>query len=171
MYGHPGKKLMFMGGEFGMHNEWYSKRSIDWHILDEEDDAWHHRGLQRLVKDLNRLYLDEPALWRLDFEERGFRWIDHTDHESGVVSFLRFSDNGGYLVFACNFTPILRQGYRIGVPDSGHYREVLNSDAEEYGGAGYGNAGGMQAGDFAWHNQPHSVELTLPPLSVIVLKR
>jgi 1,4-alpha-glucan branching enzyme len=171
MYGHPGKKLLFMGGEFGMHNEWYSKRSIDWHVLETDDDAFHHCGLQRLVKDLNRMYLTYPAMWTHDFEHKGFNWIDHTDHESGVVSFMRFGDNGDYLVFVCNFTPEVRNGYRIGVPHAGNYIEILNSDAEQYGGAGFGNAGTVTAGSYPWHNQPCSVELVLPPLGVLVFRK
>jgi 1,4-alpha-glucan branching enzyme len=171
MFGHPGKKLVFQGGEFGMHNEWYSKRSIDWHILDDEDDAYHHRGLQNLVRDLNRLYRREPSLWEFDFEQRGFSWIDHTDHDNSVVSFMRHgSDPDNFIVFACNFTPVVRRGYRIGVPRAGRYEEAINSDAVEYGGAGFGNNGGVQSTGIAWHNQPDSVVLALPPLAVIALK-
>jgi 1,4-alpha-glucan branching enzyme len=172
MYGHPGKKLIFQGGEFGMHNEWYSRRSIDWHILDEDDDAYHHRGLQALMRDLNAVYRNEPALWKFDFENRGFEWIDHTDHDSSIVSFMRRGEDGdAALVFVCNFTPAIRNDYRIGVEGEGCYKEVLNTDAKEYGGAGYGNEGGAHATGIPWHNRPDSIVVTLPPLSVMVFKK
>jgi len=171
MIGHPGKKHLFMGGEFGMHNEWYSKRSIDWHVLNSDDDAFHHEGLMRMVAGINRLYQNEPALWEADFEHRGFTWIDHGDWQNSVVTFMRHGNEWhNLLVFACNFTPVVRHNYRVGVPYGGFYEEVFNTDAKEFGGAGFGNLGGVHASAAPCHNQPCSIDLTLPPLAVCVFK-
>jgi 1,4-alpha-glucan branching enzyme len=168
MWGHPGKKLLFMGGEIGQRREWHHDRSLDWHLLGEGP---YHRGLQRLVRDLNRVYRREPALYELDADPAGFAWIDCTDWEQSVVSFVRRArDAEDFVLVACNFTPVPRHGYRVGVPAPGYYREVLNSDAGEYGGSNLGNAGGAWAEPTPWQGQPHSLVLTLPPLAVLMLK-
>jgi 1,4-alpha-glucan branching enzyme len=168
MWGHPGKKLLFMGGEFGQTREWSHDRSLDWHLLDQGP---YHRGLQRLVADLNRVYRAEPALHQVDFEPAGFSWIDCNDWEQSIVSFLRRArDPGDFVVAACNFTPVPRHGYRVGVPAPGTYREILNTDAQLYGGSGLGNGGWAQAEPVPWQGQPCSVVLTLAPLATLLLK-
>lgn len=172
MYGHPGKKLLFQGGEFGMHSEWCEERSIDWHVLECEDDSSHHQGLQRLLADLNRLYRVESALWERDFHPDGFEWIDHRDRDNCVVSFVRHAGSSDdRLLFVCNFTPVVRYEYRIGVPCDGFYEEVINTDAREYGGSGRGNSGGVNSSQPGWHGLPWCLRLTLPPLAVLILKR
>ncbi len=172
MYGHPGKKLIFQGGEIGTHKEWDPLQSIDWHILTNEDDGYHHHGLLQLMCDLNRLYRTESAMWEQDFNPDGFSWIDHSDQDNSVVSFIRrANDPQDEIIFVCNFTPVVRAGYRIGVPVPGFYHEVLNSDAVEYGGSGSGNMGGVHSEPQPWHELGQSVVLTLPPLGVLVLKR
>jgi 1,4-alpha-glucan branching enzyme len=168
MYGHPGKKLLFMGGEYGQTNEWYHEASLDWHLLGMGP---YHRGLQRLVQDLNRLYRTEPALAEVDFSPAGFQWVDCNDWEGSTVSFLRRArDPENFLVFICNFTPVVRSRYRIGVPRGGFYRERLNTDAALYGGSNVGNAGGVLAETIAQHGYPFSVLLTIPPLATLVLQ-
>jgi 1,4-alpha-glucan branching enzyme len=168
MYGHPGKKLLFMGGEFGQSEEWSHDRSLDWHLLDAGP---LHRGVQRLVRDLNHLYRAEPALHEHDCDPAGFEWIDGSDRQQGVVAFLRRArDPSDVVVVACSFTPVPRHGYRIGVPRPGFYRELLNTDAGVYGGSNVGNGGGTWSAAVAWQGQPHSVVLTLPPLGVVFLK-
>jgi 1,4-alpha-glucan branching enzyme len=168
MYGHPGKKLLFMGGEFGQTREWDHDRSLDWHLLDLGP---YHRGLKRLVRDLNTLYRQEPALHQVDFDPAGFSWIDCSDSQQSVVAFLRRArDPQDFVVMVCNFTPVERRGYRVGVPDGGFYRELLNTDARLYGGRDVGNAGGVAAEHAPWHGQPWSLQLTLPPLSALLLK-
>jgi 1,4-alpha-glucan branching enzyme len=167
MYGHPGKKLLFMGGEFGQTREWSHERSLDWHLLGQGP---YHRGLQRLVSDLNRIYRAEPALHQVDFEPAGFSWIDCNDSAQSIVSFLRRArDPDDFVVVACNFTPVLRHGYRVGVPAPAFYREILNTDAALYGGSDVRN-GGVPAEPTPWQGQPCSVVLTLPPLATVVLK-
>jgi 1,4-alpha-glucan branching enzyme len=168
MYGHPGKKLLFMGGEFGQTSEWYHEVSLDWHLLEMGP---YHRGLQRLVQDLNALYRAQPALHQVDFDPAGFQWIDCNDWEGSVVAFLRRArDPEDFLVLACNFTPVVRHGYRIGVPRGGFYRELLNTDSEIYGGTNVGNAGGVTAEAIPYHGQPYSVQVTAPPLAALVLR-
>ena len=168
MWTHPGKKLLFMGGEIGQRREWHHDRSLDWHVLGEGP---YHRGLQRLVRDLNRLYRGERALHELDADPAGFAWIDCADWEQSVVSFVRRArDAGDFVLVVCNFTPVPRYAYRVGVQRPGYYREVINSDAGEYGGSNLGNAGGAWAEPMPWQGQPHSLTLTLPPLAVLVLK-
>jgi len=168
MYGHPGKKLLFMGGEFGQTNEWNHDTSLDWHLLEMGP---YHRGLQQLVQDLNALYRTEPALYQVDFEPAGFRWIDCNDWEGSVISFLRRARSPeNFLVFVCNFTPVVRHGYRIGVPRGGFYRERLNTDLYPYGGSNVGNGEGVWAEDIAQHGFAHSISLTLPPLAALVLQ-
>lgn len=167
MYGHPGKKLLFMGGEFGQWVEWRSYQSLDWHLLEYEP----HRGMQQFVRDLNRLLVAEPALHKIDFEYTGFEWIDFHDSESSIIAFLRKGpEEGSELLFACNFTPVARERYRVGVPREGFYRELINSDSQVYGGNNVGNSGGVWAQKRTSHDQPFSLEITLPPLGVIVLK-
>ncbi len=168
MYGHPGKKHLFMGGEFGQTREWNHDTSLDWHLLDQGP---YHRGLQRLVRDLNRVYRAEPALHQVDFEPAGFEWMDCSDADQSVVAFVRRArDARDFVLVACNFTPVPRHGYRVGVPVEGFYRELLNTDAAYYGGSNLGNAGGVRAEPRPWIGQPWSVTLTLPPLGVVMLK-
>ena len=167
MYLHPGKKLLFMGSEIGQWREWNHDSSIDWHLL----DGPLHAGLQRFVADLNRLYRAEPSLHELDFEPRGFEWIDCNDNESSVVSLIRRGrDAGEWIVAVLNWTPVVRRGYRIGVPAAGFYRELLNSDAAVYGGSNVGNSGGLATDAIAAHGHHFSLNLTLPPLGGLVLK-
>ena len=168
MTAQPGKKLLFMGGEIGQWSEWRHDHSLDWQLLDQ--DA--HKGLQRLVADLNRLYASEPALHRLDCDPGGFQWVDANDADASVLTFLRMAPDAPTVLVACNFTPLLRHNYRVGVPEAGFWREVLNSDAEIYGGSGHGNLGGVSTGPVAVprHGRPHSVDLLLPPLGVVFLR-
>jgi 1,4-alpha-glucan branching enzyme len=167
MYGHPGKKLFFMGEEFGQTAEWYHETSLDWHLLEMGP---YHRGLQRLLQDLNALYRTQPALHQVDFAPRGFQWIDCNDWEHSTVAFLRRgADPYDCAIFVCNFTPVPRDAYRIGVPGGGFYREVINSDAAIYGGSNVGNAGGVLAEPTPWHGFAHSLALRLPPLAALVL--
>ena len=163
--GHPGKKLLFMGGEFGQWREWDWQSALDWHLLDEAP----HRGVQALVRDLNRLYREHPALHATDFAPAGFQWIDCQDADNGVVSFLRRHPDGDLLVFVLNMTPVVRYDYRIGVPFGGLYREVLNTDAALYGGSNAGNLGLVRAEEQPWHALPCSVALLVPPLAMLVL--
>jgi 1,4-alpha-glucan branching enzyme len=168
MYGHPGKKLLFMGGEFGQTREWNHDQNLDWHLLGMGP---YHEGLQRLVRELNRLYRSEPALHQVDFDPAGFQWIDCSDSEQSVVSFVRRAkDPAEFVLVVCNFTPVPRHGYRIGVPTPGFYRELLNTDARLYGGGDVGNVGGARAEPVACHGQPHSLVLTLPPLATVILR-
>jgi 1,4-alpha-glucan branching enzyme len=167
MYGHPGKKLLFMGGEFGQWIEWNHQRSLDWHLLEHDS----HRQLLNYVKDLNQLYTSEPSLYEVDFEYTGFQWIDFQDANGSTIAFQRKAKNADdYLIFALNFTPVPRLGLRLGVPESVFYKEVLNSDAWMYGGSNMGNSGGLTARAEEWAGWPCSIEVTLPPLAVIVLK-
>jgi 1,4-alpha-glucan branching enzyme len=168
MYGFPGKKLLFMGAEFGQSREWNHDRSLDWHLLEAGP---YHRGVQQLVRDLNGLHRTDAALHELDFDPAGFAWIDCSDWEQSVVSFVRRARDGSdCVVVVCNFTPVPRHGYRLGVPRAGFYREVVNTDAAVYGGGNVGNAGGVHASATPWQGQPHSVVITLPPLAVVFLK-
>jgi 1,4-alpha-glucan branching enzyme len=168
MYGHPGKKHLFMGGEFGQTREWNHDASLDWHLLDRGP---YHRGLQSLVRDLNRVYRAEPALHQVDFEPSGFQWMDCSDAEQSVVAFVRRArDPRDFVLVVCNFTPVPRRGYRVGVPAEGFYRELLNTDAAYYGGSNLGNAGGVRAERRPWTGRPWSLTLTLPPLGVVMLK-
>jgi 1,4-alpha-glucan branching enzyme len=166
MWAHPGKKLLFMGGEFAQEREWSHERSLDWHLLEDPQ----HDGMRRLVSDLNRVYKDERALWDVDFEPSGFAWLEPNDAENNVVSFLRRSQNDEQvLVAACNFSPVPRHNYRMGLPRGGRWREAVNTDAGVYGGSGVGNLGGVDAENVPWHGQPFSAELQLPPLGVVWL--
>ncbi len=168
MFGYPGKKLLFMGGEFGQEREWDVRTSLDWHLLDREP----HRQLHRYVRDLNHFYLAEPALYERDFDPGGFEWIDFHDWEQSIIVFLRRARREApFLIFLCNFTPVPRREYRIGVPEPGEYREVFNSDRAEYGGSGQGNVEAIRAEPISWSGRPYSIRVTVPPLAVIVLKR
>ncbi len=167
MWGHPGKKLLFMGGEFGQRREWAHDDSLEWHVLQYPE----HAGVRRWVTDLNRLYRSEPALYQVDFERSGFEWVDNNDSEQSVLTFLRRPFGGGApLLVVCNFTPVPRTNYFVGVPEGGYWREVANSDATLYGGSGMGNFGGVEAAPVAVHGRFHSLALTLPPLSTLMFK-
>jgi 1,4-alpha-glucan branching enzyme len=175
-YTHPGKKLLFMGAEFGQWGEWDEKRSLDWHLLDhggvDGSQAPLHRGLQRIVADLNRLHVTLPALHRLDSQPRGFEWIEHGDHLSSVIIFLRRGvEPGDVVVVACNFTPVVRPDYPVGVPVPGEWQEVLNTDAAAYGGSGCVNPGRLPAEPIRHGGRyAHGLTLTLPPLGVLYLR-
>lgn len=166
-YTSPGKKLNFMGAEIGQWNEWSETRSLDWQLL-----QWStHAKLQQWVKAMNRLYLDEPALYEQDYTSSGFKWIEANDADQSVFTYMRFAENPeDFLVIACNFTPVPRHNYRVGVPKPGYYKEILNSDAEAYGGGNIGNMGGVNAEAVAWHAHNHSLNLSLPPLGIVILK-
>lgn len=166
MYGHPGKKLLFMGGEFGQAREWNHDRALDWELT----QLPRHDGLRRLVQHLNYVYRSEPALWDLDDTYDGFEWIDFHDADNSVVSFLRKSQEGEVIVFVVNATPMVRYNYRLGVPQAGYYREVINTDAETYGGSNVGNYGGVQSEEHAWMAREHSILIHLPPLATMAFK-
>ncbi|MGA7876869.1 MAG: 1,4-alpha-glucan branching protein GlgB [Desulfoferrobacter sp.] len=167
MYGHPGKKLLFMGGEFGQWDEWYHEKSLDWDMLDYPN----HKGMQRWVQDLNQLYKREPALHQIDFSNDGFEWVDFRDAESSTISFIRKGkDADESILIAANFTPVPRTNYRIGVPRDGFWKEIMNSDAKIYGGSGHGNLGGLEATPIPCHGKYQSISTTLPPLGIIFLK-
>jgi 1,4-alpha-glucan branching enzyme len=164
MFGHPGKKLLFMGGEIGQWNEWSHERSIDWHLLDYP----LHSGLRRWVQDLNRFYVGEPAMYEIDFSFEGFEWADFKDYEQSVISFLRKSRGEKELVLVvCNFTPVPRKRYRIRVPRAGRWSESLNSDSHFYGGSGIGNYGGVHTAPDGYNSY---IEIDLPPLGVLYFK-
>jgi len=165
MWGHPGKKLLFMGGEFAQAREWKVDASLDWHLLDNP----LHQGVQRLVRDLNAVQRRYPALHELDVEARGFEWITHEDRDNSVFSFIRKDSEGNAVLVLSNFTPVPRHGYRIGVERPGRYAEILNSDAAHYGGSGMGN-GAVHTEPASAHGRPHTLALTLPPLATIMLK-
>jgi 1,4-alpha-glucan branching enzyme len=165
MWSYPGKKLLFMGGEFGQSSEWRHDHSLDWHLLEAGP---YHRSLRLLVADLNRLYRGLPALHQLDSDQAGFAWMDCDDRDQSIVVYCRYGRDPRDLVLcACNFTPVTREGYRVGVPRPGYYAEILNSDAACYGGGNIGNGGGVASAPVPWHGKPHSVDLTLPPLAAV----
>jgi 1,4-alpha-glucan branching enzyme len=165
MFGHPGKKLLFMGCEFGQWSEWNHDESLDWHLLGTSV----HSALLRWVRDLNTLYRGQRALHELDFDNRGFAWVDCSDVQRSVISFLRRGRNpADQLLFVCNFTPVVRENYRVGVPQQGFWKELLNSDAPLYGGSGQGNLGGCEAVPLPIHGQPFSLNMTLPPLGILI---
>ena len=168
MWAHPGKKLLFMGSEFGQEREWQHEESLDWHLLDDP----LHQGVHSLVRDLNRLYRETRALHELDTEWQGFSWIDCNDRDNSVISFVRkCRDTGAAVVVVSNFTPVVRTGYRLGVPLPGYYAEALNTDSEWYGGSNVHNEGGRLTEDVAWHAHPHSLMVTLPPLATLIFRR
>jgi len=166
MWGHPGKKLLFMGCEFGQEAEWSVDRSLDWHLLENPQ----HAGVQRLVRDLNAVQRHYPALHQVDFEPHGFAWITHEDRENSVLSFIRKADDGDAILVLCNFTPLPRAGYRIGVAEPGRYREIINTDAAIYGGSGVHN-GELQSEAVPAHGRAYSLSVTVPPLATLMLKR
>lgn len=168
MYTISGKKLIFMGSEFGQRNEWYYEGSLDWHLTQYP----LHHGAQDFMRDLNKMYKEEPALYELDNDRSGFEWIDCTDYEQSVFSYMRVAkDPKNNLVIACNFTPVPRHNYMIGVPKDGYWKEILNSDAPVYGGSGQGNLGGLDASPVSFHGRRNALVMTLPPLSMVVFKR
>jgi len=167
MYAHPGKKLLFMGGEIAQRDEWYHEKSLDWHLLEYES----HRAIQRWVKDLNNIYRNELALHELDCEPSGFEWIDFNDSIHSVISFLRKGKNSKNIILVvCNFTPVPRFNYILGVPENGYWKEILNSDSEVYGGSNHGNIGGVEASMTPSHGRPYSISVTVPPLGLIFFK-
>jgi 1,4-alpha-glucan branching enzyme len=166
MWAHPGKQLIFMGTEFAQEGEWSEGRGLDWWLLDNAD----HAGVLRLVGDINRAYTDSPALWQLDNSPEGFEWIDANDAGNNVFSWLRWGTNGEVMACVANFSAVPHYGYRLGLPSSGTWREVVNTDAGEYGGSGVGNYGAVEAFDDEWHGRPASTTLTLPPLGVVWLR-
>ena len=167
MFAHPGKKLLFQGLDIGQSDEWNHDQSVPWHLLDYDE----HKGVQNVVRDLNRLYTSEPALNELDHEAGGFEWIDHEDSENSLFSFLRRSRDGETIIAVVNATPVPREGYRLGVPDGGFYEEIFNSDAEIYGGSNQGSGGGIPTQEQEAHGKAHSIEITIPPLGTVFLKR
>jgi len=166
MFAHPGKKLLFMGAEIAQQKEWNHDQSLDWHLLEQP----LHKGVQTLVRDLNRIYRDTAALHALDFSHEGFEWIDWQDADSSVLCWLRRAGNGDFVVCISNFTPLVRSGYRIGVPRSGLYKELLNTDSVNYGGSGVGVHDGIHTQDVSAHGRPHSIQIDLPPLATMILK-
>jgi 1,4-alpha-glucan branching enzyme len=169
MFAHPGKKLLFMGCEFAQEREWNHDRSLDWHLL--ADPA--HAGVRRLLRDLNHLYRETPALHQRDFTPDGFEWIEHNDAQRSVLAFVRRGhDARRFIVVVCNFTPTVQHGYRIGVPEPGVYRERINTDSAHYGGSNVGAPyGEITAEPIAWHGRPHSIGMTLPPLATVFFER
>ncbi len=165
MWAHPGKKLLFMGCELAQEQEWSHERSLDWHLLDRR----RHAGVQNLVRDLNHLYKDHAALWELDADPSGFRWLVVDDRDANVLAFARFSAQGAPLVMVANLSPVPRSAYRVPMPFAGRWKEVLNSDADAYGGANLGNLGGVVAVDTPWGAESASAEMVLPPLGVVWL--
>jgi 1,4-alpha-glucan branching enzyme len=166
MWAHPGKQLLFMGSEFAQESEWAESRELDWWLLEHVE----HRGVQSLVRDMNRLYADTPALWSLDIEESGFGWIDANDANNNVFSFLRRGKDGSMMACVANFAAVPHHGYRLGLPARGLWTEVLNTDADTYYGSGVGNLGTVVARGEEWHGQPASTTLSLPPLGTLWLR-
>jgi 1,4-alpha-glucan branching enzyme len=167
MFAHPGKKLLFMGTEFGQTSEWNHDAQLEWNLLQYPA----HSTLQTMVKELNWLYRREAPLYEVDDSYSGFEWINLEDAESSVITFIRFAKNReDFIVFACNFTPVPREGYRLGVPRAGLYREIFNTDSEMFGGSNLGNGGAVMAEDIPFHGRPASFAITLPPLAVVAFK-
>jgi 1,4-alpha-glucan branching enzyme len=166
MFTYPGAKLLFMGSELGEPGEWRHNGELSWWLLEQAP----HRGLQQLVGDLNRLYRTRPSLHRRSFSPEGFEWIDCHDSTQSVLSYLR-RDGGDYHLVVLNFTPVVREFYRIGVPEAGRYREVFNSDSEYYGGSNVNNGEFVPSEKVPWMDRPHSISLTIPPLGALVLER
>jgi 1,4-alpha-glucan branching enzyme len=166
MWAHPGKKLLFMGCEFGQWREWNHDQQLDWYLLQYSE----HKGVQKLVGDLNRLYREEPALHEQDDVPQGFQWLIGDDAINSVYAWLRWSKDGRPLLVVANFTPVPREAYRVGVPFAGQWSEVLNSDSSIYAGSNYGNSGGATAEETPSHGQALSLVLNLPPLAVLMLR-
>jgi 1,4-alpha-glucan branching enzyme len=168
MWAHPGKKLLFMGQDIAQREEWNHDRGIRWDLLEFEP----HRKLQALVRELNRLYRASPALYEVDFHYAGFEWVDFHDVENSIIAFLRRGDNpSDFLIFCCNFTPVVRKGYEFGVPEEGFYEEVLNTDSEFFGGSNVGNGGLVSSLPKPRHGREHSIAVTLPPLAVVAFRK
>ncbi len=165
MFAHPGKKLLFMGNDIGQHDEWNHDRSLDWHLLEYAP----HQGVQQLIKELNTLYRNTAALHEIDFEGGGFEWIDYGDRDASVLSWLRRDRGGAYIVCVVNLTPVVREGYRVGVPTGGKFHTLINTDSAAYGGSGVGPAA-VFSDDNSHHGRPHSLQLTLPPLATLILQ-
>jgi 1,4-alpha-glucan branching enzyme len=166
MFTHPGTNLLFMGAEFGQSSEWNFQHGLDWHLLQYD----FHKGIKELVKDLNALYRDNPALYEKQFSSEGFQWIDYGDHENSVLTYIRKGhDPKNDLIIACNFTPIPREKYRIGIPKAGQYKEIFNSDSKKYGGSGSKNTIRKSAKK-PWHGHKNSIEITIPPLGMVVFR-
>jgi 1,4-alpha-glucan branching enzyme len=166
MWTHPGKKLLFMGSEFGQSSEWSHEAEVPWHLLQYES----HRGVQGLVRQLNALLKAEPALYERDFTPLGFQWLIGDDRDQSVFAYARFAEQSPPLLVVCNFTSMVRENYRIGVPESASWTEIFNSDATGFGGSGVGNAGTLRTEPESSHGQPGSLRLTLPPLAAIILR-
>jgi 1,4-alpha-glucan branching enzyme len=167
MWAHPGKKLLFMGAELAQEREWSHERSLDWHLLEQPD----HAGIQALVRELNRVYRSQPALWELDGEPAGFWWLEPNDVDGNTLSFARASsDQSELIVCAINLNPVPKPVHRIGLPRGGAWREALNTDESRYGGSGMVNGAAIEAQPIAWHGQSHSAEIVLPPLGVVWLE-
>jgi 1,4-alpha-glucan branching enzyme len=167
MWAHPGKKLLFMGGEFAQRREWTHEGELEWWVADLPE----HAGVKRLMSDLNRVYVREPALHQLDFSADGFEWVDVNNGEMSVLAFLRKSaGNGPPVLVVCNFTPVPRSNYSVGVPARGLWREIINTDASSYGGAGWGNLGGVESVPVSAHGRVESINLSVPPLATIMLR-
>jgi 1,4-alpha-glucan branching enzyme len=167
MWSHPGKKMLFMGGEFGQRREWTHEQSLEWHVLGMDR---RHEGVQKWVADLNRLYKDEAALHAKDFSQDGFEWASRADWQQSVLSFVRKGEDSAPVLVVLNFTPVPRENYRLGVPVGGRWQELLNSDAQVYGGSGMGNFGGVQAEAHPFDGRAHSISITLPPLGAVFFK-
>ena len=166
MWAHPGKKLLFMGSEFGQEAEWNHAQSLDWHLLEQPE----HEGVQSLVRDLNHAYRDTRALWALDFDPAGFYWLEANDADANVVAFARQTRAGeDVMVCVCNLSSVARHGYRVGLPRPGHWTEALNTDEHRFGGSGVTNGGGVETEGCPWHDQPQSALVDLPPLGVVWL--
>jgi 1,4-alpha-glucan branching enzyme len=168
MYTHPGKKLLFMGSEIGQYEEWDHDSSVRWDLLTFD----FHRKLQNLARELNRLYRSTPALYEVDYHYSGFEWIDFHDVENSIIAFIRRAENqADFLLICCNFTPVVRERYELGVPESGYYEEILNTDSHLFGGSGVGNGEGVMAKPTPKWDRKHSIAITLPPLAVVVFRR
>jgi 1,4-alpha-glucan branching enzyme len=169
MWGHPGKKLLFMGNEFAQWKEWNHDVSLDWHLLDDAQGM--HSGVQRLVRDLNQCYRQHSPLYELDYRYDGFEWLVADDSENSVFAFLRRDTQGNEMIVVSNFTPVPRLNYRIGIPTAGRWREVLNTDSHFYNGSNMGNQGELQSENIQSHHREHSLLLTVPPLATLFLLR
>jgi 1,4-alpha-glucan branching enzyme len=166
MWAHPGKQLIFMGSEFGQESEWAESRELDWWLLDHVE----HKGVQSLVRDMNRVYAETSALWSLDHDPAGFSWIDANDASNNVFSFVRKGVDGSMLACVANFSAVPHENYRLGLPQVGRWDEILNTDADAYSGSGVGNMGLATAEEESWHGQPASATITVPPLGVLWLR-
>jgi 1,4-alpha-glucan branching enzyme len=168
MYGHPGSKLLFMGADFAQRHEWRHDFSLDW----DENNNPDHQGIQKVVKDLNTLYKEEPSLYEYNFSGQGFEWVDNQDAENSVLIWIRKGKQPeNNLIFIANFTPVIRENYRIGISGQGSYKEIFNSDNLKYGGSDVVNTGDLETYPIPRHGRTHSIPVTLPPLAVIILKR